>query len=131
MTTTRISRLGAYSGGTVATDINVLRVSIESNVDTKGASGQSDVLDSEELDKITWIANFDGFTGGTSPDITYTWQHSADNSNWFAIASEAALTAAGIKTRLVVENTMRYLRIAWVTTGSPTTATTDFYIQAR
>ena len=78
---------------------------------------------------LAWIFELTALTGGTSPDVTVTWEHSPDGQTWFTIAQESALTAAGFKARLARENTLSHVRISWATTGSPTTATASMYIQ--
>jgi hypothetical protein len=92
------------------------------------ATGQSAALDLSENDNVCWVAELATLTGGTSPDVTFSWDHSPNNSNWYTIASEAALTAAGVKSRTTAENLFRFVRISWVTTGSPTGATANLFM---
>ncbi len=100
-------------------------------VDVKGASGSSEVLDTQGLTKPSFAVNLTALAGGTTPGVTITWQHSPDSALWLDIAAEAALTAVGSKHRFAPNSLMRFLRISWVTSGTPTTATMDFFIQVQ
>jgi hypothetical protein len=102
----------------------------EAGVDVSGASGNCSTFSLYGYLKVSWVAELTALTGGTSPDVTFTWQHGPDGANWYDIATEAALTATGYKQRLVEENVMNYVRVRWATTGTPTTATATFLMQA-
>ena len=93
------------------------------------AVGPSTVLDTQGLRNVSWIAEVAVLSGGASPSVTITWQHSADNVNWFDIASETELTAAGNKQRVTAENRMRYVRVNWAI-GDQTSGSGNIYIQA-
>jgi hypothetical protein len=91
-------------------------------------SGQSDTFDAMGVSEAVWLAEMTALAGGGT--VTFTWQHSPDNSNWYDIASESALSAAGFKQRQDQENLFRFRRVAWATTGTITTATASFFIQS-
>ena len=95
------------------------------------ASGQSSSFDTAALEDASWIAGLTTLAGGTAPTVTVQWEHSYDGVSWYAVAAEAPLAAAGFKQRLTRENLMRYLRVSWTTTGSPTTATLEIRIQVH
>ncbi|MEK6799847.1 MAG: hypothetical protein AABZ12_12850 [Planctomycetota bacterium] len=108
-----------------------VRTSIEAAVAVTAASGQSASFDTYPSKDVALVAELTALAGGTSPTVTFSWQHSADGTTWYAAATEAALSAAGVKQRTTRDNLMRYLRVGWATTGTPTTATATFTMQAR
>lgn len=98
-------------------------------VDVSPANGQSSEVNMSGYQSVVWVADLTALAGGTSPDVTFTWQHSPDGTTWYDIASETALTAVGFRSRMVRENVFNTIRVGWVTTGTPTTATATFHFQ--
>ena len=94
------------------------------------ANGTSQVLDTEDAKSVSWIADLTALSG-TSPTVTFTWQTSPDNTNWYDVTTGTTLTAAGVLTRFVRENLMRYVRIKWTVGGTITTATANLFIYCR
>ena len=90
------------------------------------APGNTATFDTGGRNNVSWIVELKTLTG---TNITFSWEHSPDGTNWYLIAAETAQTGVGFKQRLDVENTMRYLRVSWVETAV-TVATADIYIQA-
>jgi len=95
---------------------------------TSAASGTSNVLDAGENGSCAAVAELTALSGGSSPGVTYKVQTSPNGTNWYDATSHAACTAACVKTEYTLRVYMRYLRFSWATTGTPSTATTNFYI---
>ena len=103
------------------------------------AAGSTDpihVASDVDPDGIDFIINLTGFTGGTTPSITFSaaWDNDANSdtyppATWGAATSTAALTAAG---RVVLtlprvlgagNTTPRYVQLSWAIAGAPTAVT--------
>jgi hypothetical protein len=116
-----------FGGGTAQKEVGE---SLQTALNVAGASGNGESFDTRGRRVIAWLAELTALTGGTAPTLAFTWQHSHDGVTWFDIATEATLAVLGFKQRIVQENLLRFLRIAWVTTGAPATAVATFAIQA-
>jgi len=101
------------------------------------ATGSTDpihVASDVDPDGIDFVINLTGFTGGTTPSITFSaaWDNDANSdtyppATWGAATSTAALTAGG---RVVLtlpkvlgvssNTTPRYVQLSWVVAGAPT-----------
>ena len=98
-----------------------------------GATGPLSVNDVDP-DGIDLIINLTGFTGGTTPSVTFSAAWAADANQgtyppttWGAVTSTAALTAGG---RVVLtlpkvldvsrNTTAHYVQLSWAILGAPT-----------
>jgi len=97
------------------------------------AAGNTPSFDTEFLPNVSWIADVTALAGGVPAHVvTVIWEHSFDGTTYYALATEADLTAVGFKQRLVRESVMRFVRVRWtIGAGDQTSGTIDVYIQAK
>ncbi len=104
-------------------------------ITASGNTGALHVKSDVDPDGIDFVINLTGFTGGTSPSITFSaaWDSDANSDTyppggWGTATSTAALTAGG-RTVLTLpaptvnqstNTTPRYVRLSWTVAGSPT-----------
>jgi len=100
--------------------------------DVKTDAGTSTVADTSTGNRngACFIAKLTALAGGTTPTVTFNWQTSRNNVNWYTFASSSALSAAGTEVYVTHAVIMKYARISWTVTGGPTTATADLVISA-
>ena len=103
----------------------------QADVDVSGASGNSNTFDLGMFKHMAAItADLTALSGGTSPDVTFTFEDSPDGTNWYTVSAESALSAIGAKSqRLTAFH--RYARVSWATTGGPATATASFHVSGK
>lgn len=99
-----------------------------------GSTGPIHVSSDVDPDGIDFVINLTGFTGGTTPSVTFSaaWDNDANSdtyppATWGTVTSTAALTAPG---RVVLtlprvsdvssNTTPRYVRLSWTIAGAPT-----------
>ena len=102
----------------------------QADADVSGASGQSNSFDVGHLTSLAFTADLTALTGGTTPSVTFTFQDSPDDTNWYDISAEDALTAAGKKHQRLT-SFHKFVRVAWVTAGNPSAATASFRLSGR
>lgn len=98
-----------------------------------GDSGPIRATSDVDPSGMDFVINLAGFTGGTTPSITFTasWDNDAVGdtyppASWTAGTSTAALTAAGTTTLTLpatfatTGTTPRYARLSWTLVGAPT-----------
>ena len=66
--------------------------------------------------------------GGTSPSLTVTIQHSADNSNFVTLQAFTAKTATGVEAIQISANCLPYVRASAALSGTTPTATYTCYL---
>lgn len=93
-------------------------------------TGQSNSFDVGHLNSVAITADLTELTGGSGPTVTFTFQDSPDDTNWYTVNAEDALSAIGAKTQRLT-SFHRFVRVAWVTTGTPTTATASVILSGR
>lgn len=104
------------------------------SITAAGNTGALRVASDTDPDGISFVINLSGFTGGTSPSITFSaaWDADANSDTyppaaWGTATSTAALTGAG-RTVLTLplslngssNTTPRYVRLSWTIAGAPT-----------
>lgn len=95
------------------------------------SSGQSQPIDiTDDGGSVAWLFDLTALSGGVAPTVTVHWEHSPDGTNWYNVASEAALSAVGSRQRVVRECHHSRVRVRWVTTGGPSTATARIGVNA-
>ena len=100
--------------------------------DVSAASGATPEFDSGDAKSVVLECELTALAGGSSPGITFTVQDSQDKSNWADVADLTELTAVGRETfRDRTKALARWVRVAWATSGTPTTATADFRFSAK
>jgi cyclophilin family peptidyl-prolyl cis-trans isomerase len=99
--------------------------------DVAPASGASEWVELPRRAFVIFMAELLTLVGGTTPGVTFTLQESNDKATITDLSVEAALTAAGIRAKRITGAGKRYARIAWATTGTPDSATAEFFITAR
>lgn len=99
--------------------------------DVQPATGASDWVEIPRRGFAIFMAELLTLVGGTTPDVTFTFQESPDKIAVTDLAVMTALTAAGIVSKRIVGSGKRFVRIAWATTGTPDSATAEFFVTAR
>lgn len=101
------------------------------SITAAGNTGALRVASDTDPDGISFVINLSGFTGGTTPSITFSAAWSTTNDSppaaWGTATSTAALTGAG-RTVLTLpasvngssNTTPRYVRLSWTIAGAPT-----------
>ena len=102
----------------------------QADVDVSGASGSSNAFDVGHLTSLAFTADLTALTGGTTPEVTFTFEDSPDGTNWYTINTETALDAVGAKHQRLT-SFHKFVRVSWATTGSPATATASFLLSGR
>lgn len=98
------------------------------------ASGETDWLDMEDdtMDGLFAAAVLKTLTGGSSPDVTVTIQGSPDGGT--TVIPMDAMTAHDAADEVEYVQSAapypRWIRFSWVTTGTPSAATMDFFVSA-
>ena len=105
--------------------------SIGEDVSATGDGGWVNMGD-DTLDGVVASVEIKTLTGGTSPETTPQLEHSPDKSVVHILdTASSALDAVGSKYFFTTQaRCFRWIRLTWVTTGSPTTMTADSYIEA-
>lgn len=103
------------------------------SVAMSAASGVTEGVDLEGCNtKVSAAAALRVLTGGTAPTVTVTLETSPNNTDWFTVAAVGAAMSAAAQTREYRTEAVyhRFVRFSWATTGAPTTATVDVYVNA-
>ena len=100
-------------------------------VDVKVTGAQATWTDTEDAESVAVTVNLTALAGGTTPSVTFNLQHSPDGVAGAAAFVFSAQTGAGRVTDVTKRNLHRFVRVAWATTGTPTTATANINITAK
>lgn len=113
-------RIRGSSKGVFFTTNQLLDVSTTGNVS----------LDTEASRNCVFEARLITLSGGSSPEVDFIYETSADNVSWNPHRTNPASCAAACdKSDYTAGGHLRYVRIAWVTTGTPTTADANINIR--
>lgn len=101
------------------------------------ASGNTPDIDVQEFINLAVEIRLATLTGGTTPGITFSVQRKDANGNYVILFSFTAVTAVGVVAGQkdigpgleINKIPGKVIRISWVTTGAPTTATADISVQ--
>ncbi len=102
-------------------------------LDVSAASGQTAWLDmtDDTLDGAVCCFELATLTGGTSPDVLPTWEMSPDKTLVLDVVTPgAAMTQTGSRLHQTNNPCFRWMRVSWVTTGTPSAATANIWIEA-
>lgn len=91
-------------------------------------TGNTDPLDAGDNGSCAAVAELTALSGGSSPQVVFKVQTSSNSSTWYDVTSHAACTGTCTKTEYTLRTYMRYLRLTWTTTGTPSTATAHLFI---
>jgi len=106
--------------------------STEASVDVAATGDQAEATDTEDADLCCVSVKLLTLTGGASPSLDFRVQHSPDNVLWFdAGMLGPTFTAAAMSATQSYSGLSRYVQVAWVTKGTPATATATIFVTAK
>ncbi len=89
------------------------------------ASGSSASFDTEGHAECGLEIELTALSGGAAPAVDFKAETSTDNANWAIFYDPASCSAACDRSDFTKRSLHRFLRVSWVTTGAPATATAD------
>ena len=102
------------------------------NVDVSATGAQAEWTDTEDAAAVIITALLKALSGGTSPAIQLNVQHSPDGVTVLDYGPLGSSLSAVPMTLSESYTTLhRFVRLAFVSSGTPTTATADLYITAK
>lgn len=86
------------------------------------ASGSFTSMNAEDTGNCVFAANLSALTGGTAPTVAFRITGSINDSTYLDVSNTVILSAVGTAI-FNLGATPKFVRVSWVTTGAPATAT--------